>query len=273
MPLWGKSDAASNTCLVWLSQVGATQNSANRTAVFGNTTVSGVVSGVTVGIFGADTTEANLPTGNVISYIVTSQGSGYTANAVVTLAGGGGSSAAANATANATGYVSAVNANVVGSGYSSRPSVTIAAPSAITFNANTGVAANGLITLTNKFQVDDFVTYTVAAGNTAVVGLVTGTQYYIKTANSSTSQLASSKGGTIITLTPSTTSETGHTLRGETATAAAVINGGENVGVTPGWNLRTVGTGGRAGRVQNECLVAMRNITSDASDDTVLPDA
>lgn len=39
-----------------------------------------------------------------------------------------------------------------------------------------------------------------------------------------------------------------------------------------GWNLRIEGTGGRAGRVQYETLVAMSSITNDASDDVVLPD-
>jgi hypothetical protein len=39
-----------------------------------------------------------------------------------------------------------------------------------------------------------------------------------------------------------------------------------------GWNLRVEGTGGRAGRVQYETLVAMSSISNDASDDAVLPD-
>ena len=39
-----------------------------------------------------------------------------------------------------------------------------------------------------------------------------------------------------------------------------------------GWNLRTVGSGGRAGRVQYETLVAMGSLSSDGDDDSVLPD-
>lgn len=39
-----------------------------------------------------------------------------------------------------------------------------------------------------------------------------------------------------------------------------------------GWVLRTEGSGGRAGRVQQEVLVAMSTITGDAADDVVLPD-
>lgn len=39
----------------------------------------------------------------------------------------------------------------------------------------------------------------------------------------------------------------------------------------PGWILRTEGSGGRAGRVQNETLAFVR-MSSDASDDVTLPD-
>lgn len=39
-----------------------------------------------------------------------------------------------------------------------------------------------------------------------------------------------------------------------------------------GWVLRTEGTGGRAGRVQYETLVAASSITGDGTDDTQLPE-
>lgn len=39
-----------------------------------------------------------------------------------------------------------------------------------------------------------------------------------------------------------------------------------------GWNLRKEGTGGRAGRVTYETLVAMGSMGGDGSDDTYLPD-
>jgi hypothetical protein len=71
-------------------------------------------------------------------------------------------------------------------------------------------------------------------------------------------------------------SETGHSLRGETATAVAVLTerGYTKGAAHTGWVLRTVGTGGRAGRVQYETLVAMGGtFSTDASDDAILPDA
>ena len=55
--------------------------------------------------------------------------------------------------------------------------------------------------------------------------------------------------------------------------AAEIANAGaEGPRVThTGWNLRRAGSGGRAGRVHYECLVA-GGITGDASDDTQLPE-
>jgi hypothetical protein len=60
------------------------------------------------------------------------------------------------------------------------------------------------------------------------------------------------------------------------ATATASLGSGSSAGthVThAGWVRRTVGTGGRAGRVHYETLVASGSINADAADDLVLPDA
>ena len=59
--------------------------------------------------------------------------------------------------------------------------------------------------------------------------------------------------------------------------AAAVASLGAGAGGTilthAGWVRRTTGSGGRAGRVNQEVLVAMGSITGDQADDTVYPDA
>ena len=56
------------------------------------------------------------------------------------------------------------------------------------------------------------------------------------------------------------------------AEAQALRAGANTRVVTPGYQLRTVGSGGRAGRVTNETLVAVRISGTDASDDTIVPD-
>jgi hypothetical protein len=57
MPLWGSSDAASNSTIFAAAQVKVTPNTANRNALFGNTTANATIAGVTVGQFGVDANE------------------------------------------------------------------------------------------------------------------------------------------------------------------------------------------------------------------------
>jgi hypothetical protein len=284
MALWGKTDANTSSPLYVQSQLKRTANSTNQDAAFGNTSAwFGKATGKQVaGVFGVDTTEARVSAGPLALGRVITAGSGYTANATITItAVSGGSSGVANAQSNSTGRIAAVNISTAGTGYKANPTVVISAPAATAFNANTavtggtGAGSNNVIALSSApfFQAGDKITYAVAAGNTVIAGLTSGTQYYVQFANATVVALATTAGGTRIALTPSTTSETGHTLQGETATGFIVAAGGQNKGVTAGWNLRTAGTGGRAGRVQNECLVAMRSISTDASDDTILNDA
>ncbi len=284
MPLWGKSDAATNTSLQWLSTVQATQNTSNKTAFYNNNTPSAFVSGQTTGIFAIDSTEQKATTGKIVDYTITFAGSGYSANAAVTLTGGGTTNAGtANAFVNVTsnaGRVTLVNANQTGTGYITRPGVTIAAPTAVNITANSVGFSNTTDTLVvtsanSRFQVGDKVYYAVPAANTPIAPLTGNTYYYISFANTTRVAVSATPGGANVDITDARVTATGevHTIQGETATAAAVIGGTQTIGATAGWNLRRVGTGGRAGRVQDECLVAMRTIDTDGSDDTIIHDA
>lgn len=281
MPQWGKSDAASNSVIWAVTGFNGAPNTTNQTSFYNNTTRGAFITNQIAGQFGVDTTEIGVGNGNVVHITVTSNGSGYTANATLTITGGGGSSAAATGTANNTGKISTVNISNGGSSYETNPTVSVAAPTANSFNANSAVTAGansttaGTIALASAgvFVAGDPVTYTVATGNTAIGGLTSGTKYYIQFANATVVALASEGGGSRISLTKGFT-ETGHTLQGDTATAVAVVGGAQNKGVAhAGWVVRTVGTGGRAGRVQYETLVAMGTITGDGTDDSILPDA
>ena len=281
MAQWGNTDDAANSVLWATAAVNKTPNTVNQALLFGNTTVGAFVAGEAVGQFGLDATEIRV-SGNaaVQQYIITNAGSGYAANAAVSVANttGGANTLAANSTV-ATGRVTAVTANATISGYTSAPAVTIAAPAARSFNANSAVTnatdAIALTTANSFFLAGDKVTYTVATGNTALTNLTSGGTFYIKTANTTAVTLATEPNGDTIDLTKGLT-ETGHSLTGETATAVAVLTerGYTKGAAHTGWVLRTVGTGGRAGRVQYETLVAMGGtFSTDASDDAILPDA
>lgn len=289
MPLWGLSDAASNSVIWAPSQVGQAPTRANANALYGNTTPNAYFQGATVGMYAVDGTETSITATNIAEIVITSAGSGYTANATVTFAPAAATTnATANASSNATGRISAINIANNGVGYSEAPTVTISAPAALTFSGNsTGVVVGnstvkGFILLGTAnvalLANGDQVTYSVSVGNTAIGGLDNGVTYVVTVANSTAIQLSADvedyNGGVFINLASvGTGAQAGHSLRGQTATAVASLAGGRNKGVTAGWNIRTVGTGGRAGRVTYECLVATRQISGDGSDDTKLPDA
>ena len=283
MAQWGNTDDAANSVLWATGAVNLTPNSVNQAALFGNTTIGAFVAGEAVGQFGLDVNEVSLAVANVAvaQYVITSGGSGYGANAAVTVANttGGANTLAANST-QTLGRITAVTANATIRGYTSAPAVTIAAPALIIFNGNTAVTGNTIaITAANsRFQVNDKVIYAGNATSTPS-GLVDSTTYFISFANTTVVALAAAPNGANIALAKASgdgTTAGGATFQGETATAVAVLTGRGYIdgGAHTGWVLRTVGSGGRAGRVQYETLVAMGgNLSTDASDDAILPDA
>lgn len=279
MSQWKNDDSAGNSVSWATTYVNLPANTANKTALFGNTTQgawknNNVAMQKAVGQFGMDVNEVKASNGSILAITITNPGSGYTANATVTVSSSPGVNATANATANSTGRISAINVSNTGAGYTTPAIASVAAPAAQSFNANTAVAANGFISITsNVLQNNDKVVYTVAAGNTKITELKSGSSYYVTGSNSTGVYLTDTPGGTPKTLTKGL-SETGHSLRGETAQIVVTMTGiGSSFGAHAGWNLRTVGTGGRAGRVTYETLVAMGSMTGDASDDSILKDS
>jgi hypothetical protein len=125
------------------------------------------------------------------------------------------------------------------------------------------------------------------AGKIYEVSAVTGTSPSVTgftvTQEDGTAVVSTAGNGTGLTYTPYTIvmiSGTGNNaqyfdLTGKvTATATAALGDGAVGGSQhAGWVKRTVGTGGRAGRVQYETLVAMGSMTGDQSDDIAYRDS
>ena len=82
------------------------------------------------------------------------------------------------------------------------------------FNANTNVnGTTEFITIAqNPFVNNDVVLYYTSTGNTALTGLSNNTYYYVVSANSTGVKLASSRGGSALNITASSTSESGHNI-------------------------------------------------------------
>lgn len=103
---------------------------------------------------------------------------------------------------------------VFGAGIPDGATISAANNSALTttFNANSGVAANGEISMgSNPFVSGEVVQYTVDAGNTAISGLANASTYFVRGSNSTSLYLSASVDGSVISLTKGPT-EAGHNL-------------------------------------------------------------
>ena len=194
-----------------------------------------------------------------------------------------GDTAAATATISG-GKVTGFTITNVGSDYQSAPSVTIAAPSG-TGNLNLTsssvlIVADDEIVVPAAFyaaiSTGESVTY-AQGGSGAQADLTDGTVYYlIKSGTANKISLATSAAnalaGTKIDLTAVASGGTAHSFVGGTATATATlglgVDGDDNRRdiAHVGWVKKTVGTGGRAGRIHYETLVAASSMSGDAED-------
>jgi hypothetical protein len=266
-------------------------------AMFGNTTLNAFIPGTAKGVFGLDATEMGITTGSTNGiYRITAAGSGYASNTAaavtMTFANATTSTTAANATV-VLGRVTALTSNDSVTGISEVPALAIAAPAAINITANSTGFSNTTDTLVvatanSKWQVGDRLYYSVPTANTPIAPLTGNSYYYVSFTNSSTIALSLTSGGANIDIvdTRVTVSAETHTIRGDTATGLLIPTGAKRQGAAhAGWVLRTEGTGGRAGRVHYETLVAMGSLgaqtaaygtpatTADGTDDTLFHDS
>jgi len=187
----------------------------------------------TAKIHRSGTLSLDLKNGVINSTTITSGGSGYTSVPTITSSDSGTPSGFTAATLTAVltnGSVSSITIGNGGKDYNV-PALSIAAPSAITFDGSeedtlgsgTVHLVDNTIRLTSGQQaalpVNSLVTYDSGGGG-AIGGLVTNTQYYIVSSTGGKVKLSATEGGSEIDIT-SVGSGTTHTFTGETATATA----------------------------------------------------
>ena len=267
------------TKLNYLNGTGSSITGLSETAYYviaKETTDSGTTFGQTTALgnstFALATSLANAQAGTAVALT----GTGHATQTFI------GDTATATATLT-VGKVSKVAITAVGSANTAAPTITFAAPATETVDASDAgvcILASDEIVVAAAFYgciaSGDPVTY-AHGGGTAIVGLTTATGYFlIKSATANRVSLALTKtnatAGTKIAFTAVGVG-TAHTLIGQTPTATAALgmgSAGTEVGASEvshiGWVKKTIGTGGRAGRVQYETLVAASSITGDAED-------
>jgi len=264
MSLWSNTDA--DTSAPKYAVAGGLGVSANGFVTYGNTTTDAFVTGIALGTFGVSADET-VGTGNVSTFTVQNSGTGAFGLPTVTVTG-------ANTTqATATINVKVVSAtiNVSGTGYAVGNTVFVNAGANTTRAVLTvsGVDVNGNVT---------GLTITNAGKYSTVISAATNNTTFLSNTASGSGLTANIRFG-IESVTVSDSgqdynqSTVGATVTGNGISSGAVTvnldgNDASNKGAHAGWVLRKVGTGGRAGRVQVETLVAMGSMTGDGADDT-----
>ena len=221
---------------------------------------------------------------------------GLVANEAVKYYNGGGSSAT-GLTSATTYYVA--NAGLVANAFevkAAATSGTLVATVATSGTAGQFTCGASTLAVGDRVKITGTNTGTgtitgYATGNTYKVSAVTGSSPSV-TGFTLTTEAAGAivtTAGTLVGLTYTTEtviniSGTGNNAQyfeiqatADQATAVANRGGGVGYGDTStvthaGWVRRTVGTGGRAGRIQYETLVAMGSITGDQADDLQFTD-
>jgi hypothetical protein len=235
-------------------------------------------------VYFADTTEVSAGGDNVVSVAVVSGGTRYLEVPAVTFSGGGGSNAAATASISG-GAVSSIAVTNVGSSYATVPTVAIALPKRTIPTSGVNTTDDEITYTAHGLTTGEAVKY-FHGGSTAITGLSNNTTYYVVRTGANTFKLAASEEdalddpAVVIDLTGTGNNAQYFEIQASADRATATAAKGSGATGTQithsGWVKRTVGTGGRAGRIQYETLVAMGTAAAtsgDAADDLVLPDA
>jgi len=229
-------------------------------------------------VFGVDTTEQSAGGDNVTNVAVAGGGARYLEVPAVTFSGGAGSSAAATASI-AGGAVSAITVTNVGSAYTSAPTVAIAKPRRTIPTTGITTGTDTIAYVAHGLNAGDVLVYN-NGGGTSATGLTSGTTYYVIASGLTVDafKVSATDGGSTVDITGTGNNaqffEIFAVINRATATASLGSFGTSSTKVThAGWVRRTVGTGGRAGRVQYETLVAAGSIAGDQADDIQFPDA
>jgi len=274
MSSWGNNDNAANapywaveTVQTTNAPVAAAPTAANVALLYGNTQFQAYTQGMTVGLFMVDATETTAGGDNVVDISLSNQGSGYVeAPGVSIVASAGAYSASATATISA-GLVS---------------NITVAQP-VLTIPIAAVIVANNVIMYTAHGQANSAALVYNWNGSANIGGITNANTYYVVPVDANRFSLATTAANAANNVVIDLTTQGAATqyfdiVAGVRATAIASrglsqsVSGAEHA-THIGWNVKTVGSGGRAGRVQYETLVAISEVKGDGSDDITLPDA
>lgn len=268
MAQWGMSDASSNAVLWAPTSVRLAPTSTNRDDLYGNTTADAFTTGQTIGMFAMDNAEAG-GYSNVTTVAVSNAGSGFTVRPTVVFSAPqeiGGTTAAGNTTAKVVAV--AIGGSGAGTGYTNGDVVTVAGGTGTAANvtiSNTSVAGVPNVIAVTSGQAGSYTVLPTLANNSVTGGGGSGLTVDLTIGLNTVT--VSANGSGYLTAPTVTIGGTGGT--GAVATASINTSEGDKA-PHAGWVLRTEGSGGRAGRIQYEVLVASGSIGTDNNADDPL---
>ena len=171
------------------------------------------------------------------------------------------------------GEVTAITVSNGGSDYQSLPAITVEVPK-MTIPTSAVNAGTDVITFTGHGLSDtDQITYNQVGGGTLMSNVTDGQTVFVRDKTANTFKIAATSGGTAIDIGTGHNAQTFTIVTGATQATAVASQGLGSDGDTNasevahiGWVKKTVGTGGRAGRVHYETLVAGSSMSGDAED-------
>ena len=177
------------------------------------------------------------------------------------------------------GEVTGITVSNGGSDYQAVPAVTVEVPK-MTIPTSAVNAGTNVITFAGHGLSDtDQITYNQVGGGTLMTNVTDGQTVFVRDATTDTFKIAATSGGTAISIGTGHNAQTFTIVTGATQATAVASQGLGSDGDTNasevshiGWVKKTVGTGGRAGRVHYETLVAASSISGDA-EDVATPDS
>ena len=271
---WGNKDTSNNSPIWGPTLVGTqiagtgTANTANRDALYQNTTADAYQNNMTIGVYGVSPGEMADAVGGVSTVTVTAPGSGFTVRPTVSFTG----AATSAATATATAKLVTVTSSVGGSGYANGSVVTIAGgTSTVAANVNilTTNSTGGVLTVSVN-AAGSYTALPTLANNVPTGGSGSGLKLDLSFGVNAVTVTSNGSG---YTAAPSVSFDGG----GTGATATATLRTEQSRVTSAGWVLRRKNN--LSGRVQYETLVAMKSIVAstastdpdEGGDDTIFP--
>lgn len=264
MSLFGNKDQANNAPLY--SVLSGLGSDANSEVLYANTTVGVFVDGIATGVFGVSEDEMQ-GIGNLTSITVLDSGAGFNVRPTIAISGAN----TTQATANANAIVVSATVYNAGGKYANNDILTLAGGTGSSANLKvTNVTANGNVIAVAVDYAGDYtalpnlVNCLISANTSANgSGFAANVVYGLGSVEVTTDGAGYSSP--VVTIS-------GYGPNSTPAVVVANLTGQEGTDFVThtGWNLRVEGSGGRAGRVFYETLVAGGIEGGDDSDDTII---